>query len=93
VAETNAPKAAAGGTSDLLPNAVNGMELRMVRLDDILIPRIDTSAAAADTRTAGRLNGRDRAGTAPCCCPRLATESSRSSLVEAAWKMPGEGLE
>ena len=38
MAETNAPKAAAGGTSDLLPNAVNGMELRMVRLDDILIP-------------------------------------------------------
>ena len=36
--EPNAPEAAADEASDLLPNAVNGMELRMVRLDDIVIP-------------------------------------------------------
>jgi ParB/RepB/Spo0J family partition protein len=38
VAETATPKIAAGEESDLLPNAVNGMELRMVPLDAILIP-------------------------------------------------------
>jgi ParB/RepB/Spo0J family partition protein len=38
VTETNAPKAVTGEASDLLPNAVNGMELRMVSLDAIVIP-------------------------------------------------------
>jgi ParB/RepB/Spo0J family partition protein len=38
VADTTTPKTAAGEESDLLPNAVNGMELRMVPLDAILIP-------------------------------------------------------
>jgi len=38
VAETTTTTAASGQATDLLPNAVNGMELRMVKLEDIVIP-------------------------------------------------------
>lgn len=38
MANTTEPATAAGGETHVLPNAVNGMELRMVKIADIIIP-------------------------------------------------------